>query len=146
MPSNNGASEVSTSFSHTQITVDDITAMTDFFSSVFGMRVINRIEVDFGTPVVEVMLGYGESPTHVLVLVKVFDETPTVQGESMLGFATEEFDAVLERAIAHGAKVVKEVGGLADSGEISGMDRIAIFTDPEGHLCQIIDPIAQAAG
>ena len=131
---------MSIDYAYTQIMVDDVEAMKDFFSSVFGMREIQRISVDFAEPVVEVMMGCGESPTHLLVLIQVLSGPKIVHGESMLGFVTDEFDAVLERAIAHGAKVVKEVGGLADSDEISGMTRIAIFEDPEGHNCQIIEP------
>ena len=117
--------------------------MTDFFSNVFGMRVIDRIEVDFGDAVVEVMLGCGESQTPLLVLVKMLDGRPTVQRESMLRFITDDFDAALERAVAKGANVVKEVGGLAGSDDVEGMERIAVFTDPEGHACEIIEPSAR---
>jgi len=124
---------------YVNITVNDVDAALDFYSSVFGLESRNDVAnggfrwVTLGTAeqaLPELVLsepGAGRSPENADALQELL-----VKGElPMLVFRTDDVDATFERAVAAGAEVMQEPmdqgWGPRDCG----------FRDPSGNSVRV---------
>ena len=128
------------SFAFTKLIVHDLEKMAVFYRDVYGLHVVNRVrgerigddEID------EIMMS--PDPTaqwSALVLLKYVHRAASPNGELILGFTTDDLPALLERVRAAGGGVhapIKEMPELKI--------RVAVATDPEGHLAELVQVLA----
>jgi hypothetical protein len=129
-------------FSFTKLIVDDEEKMAAYYSAVYGLNAVLRVQGDAGglsAPFREVILGPGDtmSPDESLVMFKFVDRSAPRDQESILGFLTDDLDALVERIVAHGGKPAGEIKSMPDHGI-----RVVFATDPEGHLSENVQMIS----
>jgi len=122
------------SHTFTKLIVADLEKMAAFYQEVYGLEVIERIQSSIGAdPIDEIMLGRAGEQTGVLVLLTFLEKAPPEQGEVIVGFVTEDVEAVYAQVIACGggihAKIKEEPGSPY---------KVGFATDPEGHLAEIV--------
>jgi len=128
------------SFGFTKLVVHDLERLADFYHEVYGLHAVKRVrgerigdeEID------EIMLSPDPAAMYgSLVLLEYLGRGPSPNGESILGFTTDDLPALLERVVAAGGSVhapMKEMPGL-------GL-RVAFAKDPEGHLAELVQVLA----
>src|SRR5262249_41546379 len=113
--------------------VDDATAAIDYYKKAFGAKERSRIDTPDGK-VGHAELEIGDS---VLMLADPFPQASTLPPSEVGGTSASvvmyvtDVDAVVERAVAEGATITREV---AD--QFWG-DRFGTITDPFGHVWSI---------
>jgi len=90
-------------FSFTKLIVDDEERMAAYYREVYGLNAIQRVQGESsaaGEPFREIIMGPGESisPEESLVMFKFTDRPAPRDQESILGFITEDLDALAGRA------------------------------------------------
>ena len=124
-----------TDFLFTKLVVDDLDRAVEFYGSVFGLIEMHRLDAEItGRAISEVVFMPTCEGGPMFVLAKFHDKVGPVAGETILGFATGDLDALLDRAMKAGGRVAEQ----RDAGSF----RHAFVIDPEGHLVQI----SQAVG
>lgn len=129
------------SFGFTKLIVADEEAMAEYYHQVYGLEKLQRVQEDNPDsigPIREVIMGrsdgtYGES----LVMFKFLDRPAPRDQEAILGFITEDLDALAERVKAHGGKLIGEIKSMHEHGV-----RVVFSTDPEGRLSENVQMIA----
>lgn len=121
-------------FPFTKLIVGDLDRMAQFYSDVFSLKQVQRLQVDAdGTALDEIIFEAGGGGR--LILMNWITPTPVVAGEVILGFTTTDVSALFSHAIQAGASVrlsprsVEQAGGL----------RTGILEDPEGHLIEVVE-------
>lgn len=127
-------------FAFTKLVVADLEAMHEFYTTVFGLRELNRVEAAINDrPIREIMYHPTSEGGAPLVLFH-FDGTDTpVNEEAILGFMSDDLDALVANAVAHGGRLVEEPHDMAEHGI-----RVGFVTDPEGHLLELIEMLPPA--
>ena len=124
-----------TAFSFTKLVVHDLEKMAAFYSEVYGMKGFDRIQADIGAdPIDEIMLGVdsGYGPGSIMLL-KFVDQPAPRPGAVVLGFMTEDLQALVDRVTANGGTVHAPIK------ENTEMNlRVAFTRDPEGNLSEVI--------
>ena len=119
----------------------DAAAEIEFCKAAFGAEELSRRVADDGS-VTHATLGIGE------LLIMVHGETSHLASRAPLGDGSspvviylylEDVDAVVERAVAAGARVLTPV---AD--QFWG-DRMARFVDPQGHVWNVASRVEESA-
>ncbi len=107
---------------HFAINTDDVEATQAFYSAVFGWKF-----QDYGPPgFVQIMEDDGSSPMGAIQQRRqLLDDEPTRGFECTFG--VDDVDAVRERVIAAGGRV------LMDKFTISGVGHLIGFEDPGGN-------------
>lgn len=121
-----------TDFMFTKLLVQDIERSAAFYTTVFGLVEMNRLEARIiDRPVEEVvyMATYAGGP--MLILARFGDTHERGSDEVILGFATRDLEAALERTIQAGGKILEPI-----QEPYPGM-RHAFIADEEGHVVQI---------
>ena len=124
-----------TTFSFTKLVVHDLDKMAAFYGQVFGMKPFDRIQADIGNDAIdEIMLGVdsGYGPGS-LMLLKFVDLPAPPQGAIILGFMTDDLQALVDRVIAHGGTIH---AGIKENSEMNL--RVAFTRDPEGNVSEVI--------
>ncbi|MDD3798674.1 MAG: VOC family protein [Novosphingobium sp.] len=125
-------------FAFTKIIVADLAAMEKFYVDGLGLGVVTRIAVDeTGWSLDETILSIGEGPGTHLNLLQYRNQPAPPTGEAVVGLAVEDIESVVAMAVAAGGKVtvpVQDVPGHAM--------RLAYVADPEGHLIELVEPLA----
>lgn len=126
------------SFSFTKLVVDDEEAMAEYYHQVYGLNKLQRVEETAGGaggPIREVIMGPGEQmSSESLVMFKFLDRpAPRDQGV-ILGFITDDLDALAERVLKHGGKHVEAIKSMPEHGV-----RVLFTTDPEGRLSENVE-------
>ncbi|GAD47735.1 hypothetical protein NT2_01_05090 [Caenibius tardaugens NBRC 16725] len=120
-------------FMFTKLVVHDLERATEFYRDVFGLVEVHRLDAEItGRKVSEVVFMPTSEGGPMFVLVRFHDRAGPASDETILGFATQDLDALLERANA--------LGGVTASQTAGGGFRHAFLLDPEGHLIQISQP------
>lgn len=122
-----------TSFMFTKLLVHDLDKAASFYASVIGLVEMHRLEaVIGGRPVSEIVY----MPTHtggpLFILARFHDTVSPPGGETILGFPTDDLDALLERATNAGGQIVEAAHDVPEAGM-----RVAFVADGEGHLLEI---------
>lgn len=122
-----------TDFMFTKLLVNDLDKAATFYTSVFGLIEMHRVEAKIaGQPVSEIvyMPTYPGGPMFILAKF----HTPPAAGtnELIMGFATKDMDALLARAKQAGGRLIELIPESAHM-----PFRTAFIEDPQGHRVQI---------
>ena len=119
-------------FMFTKLVVADIDKSAAFYAGVFGLVEMHRIEAEImkrSVSEVVFMATYAGGP--MLILARFNDAPAPAHNELILGFATQDLEAALDRVVNAGGRIVEPI-----QQPYPGM-RHAIIADGEGHLVQI---------
>jgi len=131
-------SRTTASHTFTKLIVADLEKMAAFYQQVYGLEEIERIESTVGAdPMEEIMLGKVGEPTGVLVLLEFRDKAPPEPGEVIVGFVTDDVEAVYAQVLACGGGIHAEI-----KQEPGSPYKVGLATDPEGHLAEIVEMLA----
>jgi predicted enzyme related to lactoylglutathione lyase len=128
-------------FSFTKLIVDDEERMAAYYREVYGLHVVQRVRGESGATgesFREVIMGPdGQmSPDESLVMFKFTDRAAPRDQESILGFTTDDLDALVARISANGGKLVGQIESMPQHGI-----RVVFATDPEGHLSENVQMV-----
>ena len=124
-----------TTFGFTKLVVGDLEKMKAFYTNVFGLKQFDRVQADIGIdPIDEIMLGKdsGFGPGS-LVLLRFTELAPPRPGAVILGFITDDLNALVGRVVANGGRLhaaIKEIPEMKV--------RVAFTKDPEGNLAELV--------
>jgi len=129
-------------FGFTKLVVDDEEKLAVYYQEVYGLSPAQRLQGDaggVGEPFREIILGPGGelSLDESLVLFKFVDRAAPRDQESILGFITDDLDALIERIQANGGSLAGPLRTMPEHGV-----RVVFSTDPEGHLCENVELIS----
>ena len=114
--------------------VHDLDAMASFYENVFGLVPFGRHQDEMlGRKIDEVTYQASYPGGLALTLIKYLDSTAPTAGEAVQGFMSDNLEALVERALAHGGSVpdpIREVPGF-------GL-KVVFVLDPEGHVNEVI--------
>ncbi|MDG2027701.1 MAG: VOC family protein [Acidimicrobiales bacterium] len=126
---------MSQQFSFTKLVVADLEAMHEFYTTVFGLRELARVDAAIGDrPIHEIMYLPTSEGGGSLVLFHFEGQDTPVNEESILGFVSDDLDALVATAVANGGRVVEEPHEMTEHGI-----RVGFVTDPEGHLLELVE-------
>jgi predicted enzyme related to lactoylglutathione lyase len=111
----------------------DEEAMASYYQAVYGLGVVQRVagESD-GEPFREVIMAPGgDWSKGTLVMFNFTQRDAPRDQQVILGFGTDDLEALGARIVAHGGKLVGPIREEADHGV-----RVVFSTDPEGALCE----------
>ena len=121
-------------YSFTKLVVDDLEAMVRFYGDVYGLKPFERIEGAIGgEPIDEVLLGTTDARTGGVILLKFAGRAAPPRGEIILGFMTDDLEAVYERVSSAGGGIHAPIKAEPDKPY-----RVGFVTDPEGHLAEVV--------
>jgi len=131
-----------TRFGFAKLIVDDEEKLATYYQEVYGLGAVKRVGGDaggLGEPFREIMLGRdGQlSPDESLVLFKFLDRAAPRDQESILGFISEDLDALADRITSNGGSLAGPIQSMPEHGV-----RVLFATDPEGHLSENVELIA----
>jgi hypothetical protein len=128
-------------FSFTKLIVSDEERMAAYYHEVYGLNAVLRVQGESacgGEPFREVILGPGKGMSEEsLVMYKFVDRPAPCDQESILGFVTEDLDALVARVVAHGGKPVGPIKSLPEHGI-----KVVFTCDPEGHLAENVQMVS----
>jgi lactoylglutathione lyase len=123
---------MSTSLFYVKLIVGDPESLASFYSAVFGMKEIRRIDQPAHIrPHLEIFLSSGE--TEQLVLMKYFDRPTPQPGEVRVALVVKDVDAVVAAAQAAGGNILLPAETLEQHNF-----RWATIADPEGHTIEVM--------
>lgn len=128
-----------------KLVVDDLEAASAFYTGVFGMVVVERIQVDTGIryPIDEIILSFGGNPATeaALILLKYVGKAPPKPSDHILCFTVPDLEQALAQLQEKGGKVLRPPQAVREDGP-----RMAIATDHGGNLMEIVQMPAASAG
>jgi lactoylglutathione lyase len=116
------------------INVSDLDPSVEFYTNALGLE--EKTKIDLGE-LHEVLVG-GDDDRTALFRVKHADRTDTPRpgnGFEKIVLATDDVDALYERAISQGGESVTAPWEI----EQYGM-KVALVRDPDGYLLELIEP------
>ncbi len=122
---------------HTMLRVKNLEDSVRFYSDMFGMRELRRVDVPDGKYTLAFM-GYGEESTHtVLELTYNYGhdepyEIGTAFGHLAVG--VPDIKGTVEKMRAGGTKITREPGPVK-----FGTTVIAFIEDPDGYKVELIE-------
>jgi len=119
-----------------KLVVDDLAAMTRFYSKAFAMVRMTIVESDHA---VEAVMSAGAGQANV-ILYQYRDGRELTLGTAYgpLVFVTDDVDAAYDRALASGGSSLVPPANVGFRGpDCSGSLRAAFLSDPEGHPIEI---------
>ena len=124
-------------FAFTKLVVADLDKSAAFYESVFALTVQARIEaVITGRPITEIVYKTTGKGGGNFILLAFHDAPTPAAGEGIIGFVTDEIDALVTRVATAGGAVLQ---AAADSPQ-HGI-RVAFVADPEGHMIELLQPL-----
>jgi len=124
-----------TTFSFTKLVVHDLEAMTTFYERVYGLKRFDRVKAEVGSdPIDEIMLGVDSAhgPGSIVLLQWLGQDAP-MPGAVILGFITDDLEALVERTKAEKGTIHAPIRESPEHGV-----RVAFTKDPEGNLAEIV--------
>ena len=120
-----------TDFMFTKRAVSNLAQATDFYASVFGLVEMHRLDAEIvGRAVSEVVYMPTSEGGPMFVLAHFHDSASGAShGDHILGFATQNLDALIARAEGAGGKLLERKSA-------AGFEH-AFIADPEGQLVQV---------
>jgi len=127
-------------FGFTKLVVADLDAASTFYTSVFGVVETGRVSAEIaGRPIDEIMYAATSTGGGTFVLLRFADQSKPTQSEVILGFIVSEIDALFAHAVAAGGVITQTPTDMIEHGV-----RVGFLTDPEGHLIEVVELLAQA--
>ena len=121
-------------FAFTKLVVGDLQRSAKFYEEVCGLTEQRRIgAVVGGRTITEIILAGVPPGPAGFILFSYHDSTTPPEGDSIIGFETDDLEAFVARTLGAGGSVVQNIQSLP---ELSL--RFAFLTDPEGHLIEAI--------
>jgi lactoylglutathione lyase len=118
-------------FMFVKLEVHDLEASAAFYTDVFGLVELRRIEaVITGRPISEICYRPTYAGGALFVLAKFHDTEKPAHKEVIIGFSVDDLDAAMDRATSAG-------GQIAEYLETPDYGNLAFIRDPEGHLIQV---------
>ena len=122
------------SFGFTKLIVGDLDKAAAFYKSVCGLTEQARVEDRLGGRAIsEIIFAPAYQGGASFVLLAYPDTPRPSSGEVILGFATPDVDAFVDRVLAGGGVVVDPAVSRPEHGV-----RVAIVKDPEEHLIEVV--------
>ncbi len=123
-------------YAFTKLVVDDLEKMAAFYSQVYGLAQVGRVQAQIGDDAIdEIMMGAaGATSPGSFVLLEYVDKPRPRNGEVILGFTTEDLPALLDRVRAAGGGIHADIQEMPER-----KLRVAFATDPEGHLAELVE-------
>lgn len=125
----------------TKLIVDDEEAMATYYAEVYGLNRLHRVDGGDAAvmgPIREVIMGPGDTVgAESLIMIKFLDKPAPRDREVILGFVTDDLDALADRVTAQGGKHLGPVRSIPEHGV-----RVLFTTDPEGRLSENVEMIA----
>lgn len=129
-------------FGFTKLIVDDEEAQAEYYHQVYGLNKLQRVGDDdsaAGGAFREVIMGPGETMSaESLVMFKFVDRPAPRDQEVILGFVTEDLDALADRVLAHGGRHAGPIRAMPEHGV-----RVLFTTDPEGRLSENVEMLGR---
>jgi lactoylglutathione lyase len=121
---------------HSMIRVLDLEKSIDFYTRLFGMKLLRRKDYPTGK-FTNVFVGYGHEDSHTVVELthNWGREEPYQQGTAFghLAIAVPDVYRACERLAAEGVKITRAPGPMKDSDL-----HIAFVEDPDGYKIELI--------
>jgi predicted enzyme related to lactoylglutathione lyase len=126
----------------TKLIVGDEAAQAAYYGAVYGLKPIYKAEgLSDGEPYREVILAMGDTmASGTLVMFNYTNRSKPRDQQVILGFVTDDVEALAERVVANGGKLV---GPIRDEPE-HGV-RVFFATDPENALSENVQMLATPA-
>lgn len=127
-----------TTFGFTKLVVGDLEKMKAFYTNVFGLKQFDRVQADIGIdPIDEIMLGIDSAfGSGSLVLLRFTEIAPPRPGAVILGFITDDLNALVDRVVANGGRLHAAIKDIPEM-----KVRVAFTKDPEGNLAELVQMI-----
>lgn len=126
-----------------KLIVDDEEKMAAYYAEVYGLNPAIRVDGDSvgtGEKFREVILTAGEDMSSgTLVMFKFVDRPAPRDQQVILGFVTPDLDALKERIVAAGGRLV---GPTRE--EVAHGVRVQFSEDPEGALSENVQMLAHS--
>ena len=127
-----------THFGFTKLLVADLETSATFYRDVFGLKETTRIQSEIaGRALEEILFNPTGEGAATFVLLKFADATTPSANELILGFLTDDVDALIARATAAGATVLREALDYEHLGV-----RVGFINDLEGHVVEVVQQMA----
>lgn len=121
-------------FAFTKLVVVDLDAAEAFYTTVFGLTPTARVHSDIAGRVIdEVMFAATAPGASTFVLLTYPDLRDASSDEVIVGFMTDDVDALVTLAVASGGALAREPRDMPEHGV-----RVGFVTDPEGHLIELV--------
>jgi predicted enzyme related to lactoylglutathione lyase len=128
------ASTADAQFSFSKLIVHDLEKTATFYKAVFGLVEWQRLEsATSGRPITEISFLPTYPGGGSLTLIKFLDEPEPRHGEMIIGFTTNDIEALLERVNAAGGSVTEPVRSMPEHHL-----HVAFVADMEGHLIEVV--------
>jgi lactoylglutathione lyase len=128
----------STRFGFTKLVVVDLDASASFYTAVFGVKEQTRVQAEIaGRPIEEIIFTAAGPEAPTLVLLRFVDQATPSHSELILGFITDDIDALFARVLTGGGAVAQAVETQPQHGV-----KVGFVTDPEGHLIDVVEMLA----
>lgn len=125
-------------FGVTKLVVADLEKAATFYTDVFGVKEQFRVQAQITGRTVDEIFYTPRSPGDVaLLLIQFADATESTTGEVILGFQTDDIDALFARGVAAGGSVADPIREETEHGI-----RVGFLADVEGHLIEVYEPLA----
>ena len=128
------ASTADAQFSFSKLIVHDLEAMAVFYKSVFGLVEWQRVQSEVKDRRISEISFLPTYPGGgSLTLIKFLDVPEPRHGEMIVGFTTDDIDALIRRSNAAGGQVTEPVRSMPEHHL-----RVAFITDVEGHVIEVV--------
>jgi lactoylglutathione lyase len=125
-------------FSFTKLVVGDLDKSAAFYRATCGLVQQTRIDTESGGRKLSEILFQPTAPGGAtFVLIHYYDTPKTVSSELILGFATNDIEAFVARAVAAGGSVERAPYAIAEM-----KIEVAFVRDVEGHLIEVVQQTA----
>ena len=121
-------------FSFSKLIVHDLERTAAFYKAVFGLVEWQRVEsATNGRSIVEISFLPTYPGGGSLTLIKFLDTPRPCHGEMIVGFTTNDIQALIERVNAAGGHVTEPIRSMPEHHL-----RVAFIADVEGHVIEVV--------
>jgi predicted enzyme related to lactoylglutathione lyase len=121
-------------FSCTKLIVADLDRAHAFYTSVFGLQEMARVEAAIeGRPISEIMFHPTAPGGSTFVLLTYRDTQKPALSETITLFIVPDLAAMPDKVCAAGGRIVQEARDMPEHGV-----KVAFARDNEGHLIEIV--------
>lgn len=123
-------------FLHTMIRVGDLDRSIDFYTNIFGMKVLRKSDYPSGR-FTNVFIGYGDEDSNTVIELTYNWDTDKYDlgtGYGHMAFGVPDIYKTCDEIRAKGIKISREPGPMKH-----GTTVIAFVEDPDGYKIELIE-------